>query len=1488
MKLLGKLIVLAFLFSLGNRVLAQSVVVHFADDSVTYYNQLEAFMKDARSDEGKIFMKEFEPYWYGGKFSENYRQGVYAVCNLMLKAKKKAYPDFRDYLYTVLSFIDSKYQTEESFGVWQETVTRMLSSRKRSVFGDYLSFSRNLFEQNAIYVSGAVTWGVDNSNYDFGFDSLPKITFKKLNLICYAKGDSSTIYETSGTFYPTTDLWIGRSGHVKWLRAGFDEKVVRAEILGQYKIDIRKTNYEIDTVEFTNTNYFAEQTLNGKLIEKVIAPTSSGKISYPRFESFDKRITIKNIEPNVNYTGGFAMYGERFVGKGSKEEPSIISFYRNDTLFSRAISETFLIYDNKIVSENAAIRFYLQEDSIYHPGLQFKFFREQKEIALIRDRKGQSRSSYYNSFHQIDMDVELLSWKMGEEELYFKNLLGGTNKYALFESSNFFNENRYYDVQGYSDQSPLVIIHNLAKKRDTNLLSVYDLATFMGMSTNQVNLLLSDLSARGLIDLDYANEEFKVLDRLYTYVFGKTGFRDYDVIQFHSDPKDENNGILNLLNYDLQLEGVGRIILSDSQQVVIYPTNREITVKKNRDFIFAGMIQAGRLDFFGREFSFEYDNFKLNLTNVDSLRMMALSNEVDEYGRNSLKPVRSVIEAINGELLIDAPDNKSGFKLTPDYPIFKSLKDSYVYYDKKSIHQGVYKRDSFYFHLEPFTIDSLDNFSNEGLSFAGEFFSGGIFPDFEEVLRLQPDFSLGFERKTPEEGFPAYGGKGIYSNNINLSNRGLRGEGKLEYLTSTTFSPDFMFFPDSMRTIADEYYVAQQKEGVEYPNVTAEDLLIQWKPMGDVLYATKIEKPLVFYDSISEFHGKTTLRPSGLTGNGLFKFEKAELESHKISFLSRTFDSDTADFRLLEGDASDRLSFSTTNVNAHVDFDERFGEFKSNGGGSYINFPINQYICFMEEFKWFMDTEDIELAAGAHGEEQAATDTSDVRLEGAEFISTHPDQDSLSFFSTLARYDLRSKIINAKGVQYILTADARVYPDSQQVIVERKAKMQTLENSGIVANTVTQYHNIYNARVNIFGKKTYAGSGTIDYKDENEMTQQIQLDNIDVDTTGQTIATGVIGSDVGFTLSRHFEYRGKVILEASKAFLTFKGVTRMSHECATLDRAWVKFKSEIDPKNIYIPVDTNLEDMGDTKLYASIMLGGDSSGVYTAFLNKRNNYSDAFVLPAYGYLTFDRGSDEYRVSTREKLQENSLTGNYLSLATKSCKIYGEGKIDLGTNTGQIVVDGAGNMIHNQTENEVIVDMMMLINFHFEDNALKEMAEVINKNIVLDPVKLDRETYEDGLRELLGKEDADKLISDLGLYGSFKKFPNELNKSLFLNEVKFKFNEETNSYLSFGKIGLGNILKEQVNKYVTGKVELIKKRSGDVLNIYLESDANTWFFFNYSRGILWTISSNEVFNTLISETKPEKAKLEVKRKEEPYKFMITTERKRRDFLRRFEE
>ena len=81
------------------------------------------------------------------------------------------------------------------------------------------------------------------------------------------------------------------------------------------------------------------------------------------------------------------------------------------------------------------------------------------------------------------------------------------------------------------------------------------------------------------------------------------------------------------------------------------------------------------------------------------------------------------------------------------------------------------------------------------------------------------------------------------------------------------------------------------------------------------------------------------------------------------------------------------------------------------------------------------------------------------------------------------------------------------------------------------------------------------------------------------------------------------------------------------------------------------------------------------------------------------------------------------------------------------------------------------------------------------------------------------------------------------QTMVLTDVHLKWNEETESFQSFGKIGIGNIGEKQVNKLVDGHIEMQRKRSGDVLSIYLEAGKDNWFFFNYKRGLMQAYSSN---------------------------------------------
>jgi len=1436
------------------------------------------------------------------KLSDKQIKFIHHTSNVMLKKRMKPFPHFKNYLFSLISFITSD-QTEKSFTAWQTSLNKLIETATSRKVISYLEICNNLFSENLLYKSSLVKWTASNKNYIFDFDTLPKIVFRKLDLKCYSKRDSAIIYNTSGAYYPSERKWYGKGGKVNWLRAGLKEDMVRAE-LSTYMIALRSPKYTADSVTFYNKKYF-DKPLLGKLTEKIMADVTVKKASYPRFDSYDKRLKITNLVKNVDYDGGFSMRGAKFIGSGSKEEDAYLTFklyFENDTIkrnqdrFLVVASKNFTIRDDKITSANTAVTIYLENDSIYHSRLKFQLIIKSindkvlsRKLLLIRGDKGLAQSPYFNSYHKIDMYFEALYWDVDDPRMDFQQLKGvGNISKANFESANYYKESRYLEIMGRDMVHPLVVIRAFDKKNGlTRTFYVDELAAYMRMSSTQVRQQVMHLANMGFLSYDFESDRAHITDKLFDYLNANAGKIDYDVIDFNSVTSGVSNASMNLLNFDLKMNGISRIFLSDSQNVYIYPTNREITLKKNRDFIFAGRVNAGRFDFFGKEFSFEYDKFKINLKNVDSLRLKVPSEELDVYGNYKLVKVKTVIEHIDGELLIDQPYNKSGVKSFPEYPIFNSYKDSYVFYDKGSIQDGVYDKDRFHFHLEPFTIDSLDNFNPAAISLKGTLVSAGIFPDFIDSLGVQPDYSLGFVRPTPLDGFPVYGGKGTYFADINLSHEGLRGDGTLNYLVSTTTSDDFIFFPDSMNTNAQRFEIEKQADPVEYPNVIADSVYVHWLPYEDVMYVYKEQRDMDFYDGEAKMGGTLALQPDGLTGDGQIDFADAELESNLIKFNQWAFDADTADFRM-NTEISELEAFSTVNVNAHVDFDERKGVFKSNGEGSYIEFPANQYICYMDQFTWYMDEGSIELSASKT--EMAMEQSRDLELEGSKFISTHPKQDSLSFYAIRGKYDIKHNIIYAQEVKLINVADARIYPDAGKVTVRKKANMETLTYAKILANTTTQYHNIYNAEVKINSRKHYVGSGDYDYiyidERKQKQKQTIHYDKITVDTTGQTYALGEIHDTANFMLSSKFAFTGNVNLMANNEFLNFTGFCKIGHDCEGIISNWFKFSADINPLEIYIPVSAEPINLTNDKLSSGIVLAKDSAYVYSTFLSLKSRKRDIDVLPAEGYLFYDKTSKEYRISNKDKLVEIALPGNYISLNTAYCKVYAEGKINLGENIGQVKLTTVGNAIHNLNDRTAKFDLIMAVDFFFADGALKAMAE----NISEEPIELldyDRPTYERGLTELVGKETADKLISEINIYGSYKKVPAELVHTLVLTDLKLKWNPSTGSYVSEGPIGIGNINKKQIHKPVKGIVELLKKRSGDVLSIYLEATEDNWYFFTYQRGLMQAISSSDEFNTIIKELKPDKRKVKAQYKGGmSYQFIISTGRKKKSLLRKF--
>ncbi|MCC6691264.1 MAG: hypothetical protein IT235_06990, partial [Bacteroidia bacterium] len=1019
-------------------------VKSFSDDPIKFIEELKSFFDAGSTDktDSREFLRKFETeYWSIGKtheckFSETQKQMTYEVCNLMLKKRLRP-PDFKSYLTSMMNFVDTK-QSEKNFLAWQDCINKILNGKALRSYTDYLAMSENLFAYNVFYKSPTYEWSSNNNGYEFKYDSVPKVIFNSLNLVCHNnQTDSVVINNTKGIYYPATGKFLGEGGTVNWLKAALEKETVYAE-LKKYEIIVKTGGYTADSVAFYNKTYFTKPLL-GKITDKALAEPAGG-LSYPRYESYSKRLQINGLTEKVDYDGGFSMRGAKFIGSGTNAQQAKLVFKRNDKPFLVVSSTQFLITNEKLASDNANIKIYFDTDSIYHPGLSFKYLTKDKQVSLIRSDDGLARSAFLDSYHVLDMYFEELTWKTDEPQLQLKMLLGNTQGEADFESGSFFKSARYESLQGMDGINPLVQIKNYVKSiNDLREFYVVDVAKFMHATADDLRPLLVRLAVMGCINYDPVIDKIQVKDRLFQYITDRVGKTDYDVLNFHSIFPNEANGLINLLNYDLTIRGVSAILLSDSQNVVIYPLGKQVVVKKNRDFTFSGRIHAGRFDFYGKTFAFNYDQFKIDITDADSLRMAVRSNEPNERGEFLLVKVKSVIEHLNGDLLIDHPKNKSGYKGYSKYPIFNSAKDSYVYYQKKSVQSGVYPKDRFYFHLEPFTLDSLDNFTNEGLNFSGDFVSAGIFPQFKESLKLQKDYSLGFRRPTPTEGFALYGGKAQFNDTIMLSHEGLQGNGLVNYLTSSSRSKSFIFFPDSMNGVAQTFDVKEEKKGhVEFPQVKGEGTYTHWLPYKDLMQIYSREKPFSSYDGKAMFTGRYDLTPGLMSGRGKITFEKAELEALNIKFKQKAFDSDPADFRLQSLEES-ALEFSTNNVNAHVDFTKREGVFKSNGKGSIVKFPVNQYICFMESFKWFMDRSDIELGSG----EKPSASATDLDLQGPEFISIHPKQDSLRFRAPRAKYDLKKYIITAMYVRYIDVSDARLSPDSGLVIIKKYAVMET-------------------------------------------------------------------------------------------------------------------------------------------------------------------------------------------------------------------------------------------------------------------------------------------------------------------------------------------------------------------------------------------------------------------------------------------------------------
>lgn len=1496
----------------------------FSNDRVKFIKEFQsAISQTGTSEQNQFVKKELTVLLLQTTdFPDRYFTNLITTSNTLIAKRFSMVPDVYNYVFSIYSLVKNK-QPETSYNAYQSTIDKLLESRNPKRFSDFADLSAGFFSEGKLAGKSNFEWFYIGGKYEFQYDDKPFILLSEGNLICRAVDiggtskdskyvDSMVVYNTSGTYDPIIQKWTGNGGIITWEKVGLPRSETYAE-LGKFQLSMKNTNINTDSVKL-RTPYFKE-ILIGSLSDRAFKTNREEDKIFPQFLSYKSNLKIDNIKPNVNYQGGFSLKGAKFVGTGIKNVPAQITVFKNSKPFVITKGNEIYITDKQIFSYACASRIILNTgDSITHPSNNFFYNYTEGIYEFARPASGLGQAPFIDSYHKLFIYTPKIILVDKENKIYFTYDKGTSQeqKVARFESFNYYDGQLYDKLQGLSTTHPLVAISKYGYKFDKQEITEGECATALNGTLEQVRTLMLQLASLGFINYDTEAKKVFITTKLNNFVQAKAGKKDYDYIIFTSDfrPKElkgyteeeiknnpslqqirenykqqnetrrllENYGSFNLGTMDLDLIGVDVITLSDKQNVRIYPKDSKVIVKQNRDIEFSGWLNAGKAEINTISAVYNYESNKVNLIKTQATYFRVKPRD-RAHGTAGIA-MNSAISGVTGDLAIDLPNNRSGNKedaSTAIYPILTIKNSTKIFYNSPDLYRGVYDSTRFYYTIQPFVLDSTDDFNDKSWRLKGELISAGIFPVIKEDLKVMPDYSFGFSTEAPKEGFDFYGTGAKYDNKIMLSGNGLQGAGTIKFVKSTSISKELLtFLPDSTVGLV-SFVNSPVENGIQFPEAKSDEAYLTYIPKKKILKARSTPRnDFSIFGDEAKLRGTATVTPSGMNGNGLMTFKNATIISKLFTYEFKDLYADTSSFNLknqYKEDDEASVIFETGNVKSHVSFKDRKGVFNSNKGESRVDFPVNQYMCKMDMFTWFMDQETLEM------EKKASKDiaiTAGVDLLGPNFFSLHPKQDSLQFRAPKAKLDLKEKTIYCNEVEYIDVADARIYPDSSKVNIRKKAKLDQFENAVIVANYITKYHKFTKSTVDITARRAYKGTGEYPYYDKDRKATYVLMNSIGLDSSYQTIATGKIDKEKEFKLSPEFDYYGSITIKAASPEILFTGATRINHNCENFEKNWLAFSSSIDPKNVQIPVSTAMKNLDGQAISAGIVWRNspnvDSIALYPTFLSALINEKDPIVVTSSGFLSYDNSNKEYQIASKEKLINRTEKGNFISMNTETCSLFGEGAIDLGMNHGDVTVSTVGIVDYNSKSGEVFFNLTAKFDMPIDKSLFKNIPDKINATEGLKAMDFVTNTLKQAITIWSSQAEADKLEESYSIKGEVKKIPDCLMSTFTITGLKLvyysapKLNNFKGLITTTESAILVNVGDKPVMKYVPFKAFFQQKYSeagGDWFAFLMDIPGGKDYFFNYSMGkkdgVLDIMTGDTELATEISSLKEDKRK-----------------------------
>lgn len=1414
--------------------------VEFTADGLP--DQLLEYLNKSTSDgdrqkENNKCIKAFRASY--GAMDDGMKERLVKVYEYTVRAKLRGNPEVTGFTNALVAYATAP-GGGQNFDTWVKVAE---SFAKRNAKGKYLvewvDFSATMLSERVLYRTNSSVWrfdvktpfrlAVEEGTVWVYIDTPAELSYMSAK-------DMNVIHSTRGRYNYKENQWFGEGGRLDWARTGLGAEACYAE-LSSYKAETKFPKFSADSVQFVNTHYFS-QPIKGRVEDILSTPAEPGKYSYPRFRSYQRDFVIADIMPGVDYNGSFMMNGSKFITASSKHAATLV--FRRGGQKQLAISSLkFTITPERLVAENAAVALYMGEDSLSNSGVTVRYSPSEHRVNLVNDPKRNYYSPFEDSYHQLDIYCDVISWNTATDEVEFSNLSGsGAVSMASFESSNYYTYRKYREIQGIDEVSPVSRVYDFASGGN-NDFSAKSFSNYIGLDEGQTLLMIHNLCRHGLVSYNEITGRVHVKEKLGDYMraFNKQKGFDYDAMTLESNTRG-TNAKMKIDDFGLEITGVQQFVVSDSQRVVVYPDSalgRRVLVGRNRSVHFDGRIEAGKFVFFVTGCDFSYENFSFEMPNIRKL-YFAVENFNDP---DSLHPVMTPLSNLVGSLRVDQPDNHCGLEKNKEFPIFDSRENSYVYYDQKNIRGGQYTKDKFYYTLHPFTLNNLVDFVTDSLQFNGVLTSAGIFPDITYPLTVQHDYYLGFRTETPAAGYPAYGGKGTYHNAISLDHYGLQGEGGLDYLTSHADSKKFLFLPDSTVATTDTFYVREEKG---YPDVKGGRNSLHWLPYQDSMAVATLKKgrPLSIYRGDGQFTGRFDLMPKGAAASGTAVVQEGTLESDRFLMLARQMDAEVSNFTL-RSNTSNAIAFTAHNVRSHVDYDERHADLQIASGPARTELQLVKMEAYADLFSWEMDRKTLDIV-NSQRQSSEGLEQLDLRqrvgklndMPGVRFVSTDAARQGMTYNSLRSTYLYNQGELSSQGVYVIAVADAAIAPSYDTVHIEKDGKMTMLHNAKLIADRQNAWHYITGAELLVDGGQKYTGKGFMDYHNDTDKTQRLYLSDISVDGRGVTIARGDISDSASFQLSSAFGFAGKVRAEGDHQWLHFEGGVRLVQPCIPQEQlALLAYSDYTDPEHVHVTVPEQPTDWRGNRLTASIMMDKNTLRPTASFLTKEKN-TEGELLSAHGVLTYLGDRQQYMIASEQKVANpDAVVAPYLALSTDDCIVEGEGPMtfNLRRTQASFFTYGTASVGIRDAQQDRLATLFG-VTFPIASSVVSAMYEALKEDLRLDPLGgTTNPEMRHALMYLLGADKGGAAYAAYSATGKLSSVPQAMQSTLLFDNILWQYSPSVGLYYD-GKVGMVAMGDKPLGVELKLKAQIVKRSGKQEMVFYVEAAKDHWYFFRY--------------------------------------------------------